>query len=89
MRTGGPAFPWSPTFQHPNSDVQWTDDTNYGGMTLRDYFAGQALIALMGNADWARGLEKVVKAGSEASFKKSLALNAYNLADMMIEAREA
>lgn len=36
------AFPCS-TFVHPNGEIYW----GASGMTLRDYFAGQALIGLL------------------------------------------
>jgi hypothetical protein len=67
--TGGPAFPFG---------------TAYAGMTLRDYFAAQALTGaqiwdavLNGkNAQFSGGVEKLAEA-------------AYAVADAMLKAREA
>jgi hypothetical protein len=57
--TGGPAFP--------------VDNRTNQGMTLRDYFAGQALTGLI--------------AGVYSGGAMGLALQAYEAADAMIEAR--
>ena len=67
-KTGGPAFP-GPSFTqggHANGHAM--------GMTLRDWFAGQALAGLLasgGAADWSNDAE-----------------NAYRAADAMLAARE-
>ena len=62
--TGGPAFP---PFHDPN--------THTYGMTLRDYFAGQAMNALiLERADWKYAPE-------------TLAKYAYAQADAMLKAR--
>ena len=56
------------------------------GMTLRDYFAGQALIAFMSSPQWTAGMDKeVVKSGG--NFKMSVAVNCYLMADCMMEVR--
>lgn len=63
---GGTAFP-RPYIPTPSGDVSYRD-----GMTLRDYFAGQALIALVGGGipiePWA--------------------VTAYRIADAMLAERE-
>ncbi len=41
---GGPAFP-VPPFTQPNGDFDWGRD----GMSLREYFAGQALMGILAN----------------------------------------
>ena len=73
---GGPAFPGCVR----NSAKKLT---RHPGMTLRDYFAGQALTGIMGpNYDWfTSGTEKGSRTHEAASF-------AYSLADAMIAARE-
>lgn len=38
-KSGGPAFPFSAEYGHPAA---------HGGMTLRDWFAGQALAGIAG-----------------------------------------
>jgi hypothetical protein len=62
--TGGPAFP--------------SASMNYGGMTLRDYFAAKAMQAFMvGRGEFAD------------SNKQTIAECAYDMADVMLKAREA
>ena len=58
---GGNAFPYA----------------SYRGMSLRDYFAGQALAGILANPDWYRGSER-----------QSVATAAYNYADAMLAERE-
>jgi hypothetical protein len=65
---GGPAFP-TPTVVNANSEFQWGDN----GMSLRDYFAGQALA---GNL-----IEPTAN-------NEQVAKWAYSLADAMLAARE-
>jgi hypothetical protein len=64
---GGPAFP---------SEIEMSDGTYWHeqGMTLRDWFAGQAI-----RAQWGNG--QAMTAEQAAEF-------AYQLADAMLEARE-
>jgi hypothetical protein len=50
-----------------------TQHVAYDGMTLRDWFAGQALIGLLGEGRWA---------------EKILAEHAYRTADAMLAERE-
>ena len=64
---GGPAFPT--VF----IEVEW--GSSYGGMTLRDYFAGQALAGMLANSS-ARG--------AWATYAE----HSYAQADAMISARE-
>lgn len=40
---GGPAFPAQPIYEHPGGA---TSMSSQNGMTLRDYFAGRALVAM-------------------------------------------
>lgn len=62
---GGPAFPIT------------AGNAVYGhGMTLRDWFAGQALAGIMTNSMWVR------------QDSSEVVLSAYRLADAMIVARE-
>lgn len=44
-KTGGPAFP----YQDPSYDGNWNKDRYVNGMSLLDYFAGQALMGLLAN----------------------------------------
>lgn len=63
---GGPAFP-------AETSVQF-----FKGMTLRDYFAGQALMGLMTN--------KVPGTGS-SGWQERAAWDAYSIADAMLAER--
>ena len=71
---GGPAFPFTPNPQPRNSDGPWTQDWDCGesGMTLRDWFAGQALAGLSSRGDLSSG---------------EIADLAYDTADAMMEVR--
>ena len=55
------------------------------GMQLRDYFAAKAMIALMSNEPWLRGMDAASDVGQ---FKSNLAAHAYLMADAMLKARE-
>lgn len=79
MKDGGPAFP-TEKFDNMLRD----EPVGYHGMSLRDYFAGQAIIALMSSPTW------LTRAAYEhrADFKDSLVANAYVLADKMLEERK-
>lgn len=70
MKNNISAFP-----QHVCENCQDPMTGNFVGMTLRDYFAGQALIGLLSNPE-SMGLS------TNISFK------AYNLADAMLAERE-
>jgi hypothetical protein len=67
---GGQAFP-SADSQHPNGDVEYGKP----GMTLRDWFAGQALIAI-----------PHIGCGSDLNALE-IAKDAYVFADAMLKAR--
>ena len=81
---GGPAFPlcspaaeWQP--QHMDdagklTAAHWKAAEGIGGMSLRDYFAGQALAGFA--------------AHDAVSWKESAAQQAYRLADAMLKARQ-
>ena len=62
------AFPLSPPSVGPSGDLRWPEQ----GMTLRDYFAGQALAGL----------------SADPSIESDLGEIAYNIADSMIRARQ-
>ena len=69
---GGPAFP----HRRPSEYVAYPD-TCFAGMTLRDWFAGQALTAV---------LEARAVAGLDCG-QESIALECYELADALLDAR--
>ena len=72
INTGGPAFPLHYEVTKKSEMV-----VSYDGMTLRDYFAGQALSGYCSLIDW-------VKDGNTEYFAEW----AYKAADAMIKARE-
>lgn len=58
------------------------------GMSLRDWFAGQALSGLLANVDVTRN-SRDVKTGSESILPvHALGISAYYLADAMLAERE-
>jgi len=69
----GPAFPTQPKYEHPGGGYIVHDQ---GGMTLRDYFAGQVIASV-------KGWHPADKRG------KSAATIAYEIADAMLREREA
>ena len=73
---GGPAFPQlqrSETYE-ANDGCKVSTHESYGGMSLRDWFAGQALAGLVAATD---------RDGS----KEVYAMDAYDLADAMLKIR--
>jgi hypothetical protein len=71
-KDGGPAFPGFETVIHPGSEPY---QRPVSGMMLRDYFAGQALVAISANVEPGR------------YYESDAATHAYALADAMIAAR--
>ena len=71
MSNGGPAFP---TCDHAD------------GMSLRDYFAGQALLGLCGNPDYVKTVKEFTKNDARAG-QAMAARSAYRIADAMLTAR--
>jgi hypothetical protein len=73
--TGGPAFPQQEFKQIPGGGGHWT---NVGGMTLRQYYAGQALM----------GMAATINAENfliPNHYGTLIAAACFNLADAMIE----
>ena len=65
-RNSGPAFPQA--IRYKEGGVH-----SWNGMTMRDYFAGQALVGILSNEGWS----------------KDIAQMAYAVAEEMLVAREA
>jgi len=74
---GGPAFPAQPIYQHPHGA---TSMSSQEGMTLRDWFAGQAAATILGGIT-ASG------ASTDASAAIDIAKASYILADTMLAER--
>lgn len=78
INDGGPAFPRASTLK-PNGE-SWTD--SQFGMTLRDWFAGQAMAEI-----YAARFDLNYTGGE--TIGQAVARNSYDLADAMLAAREA
>lgn len=73
INDGGPAFPGE---QGYDPEDGW-NKTWGAGMSLRDYFAGQALAGLIADREW-----------YDTETASTIAMRAYELADAMLAARE-
>jgi hypothetical protein len=93
---GGPAFPTLTIQQHQSREKDAYGvpvmtlrivGENVGGMTLRDYFAGQAMGGLLGSQATIRRLERI---GDECGTgdTEEAATWAYQMADAMLAARQ-
>ena len=76
FKDGGPAFP----FTERNADSSYYH--GHGGMSMRDWFAGQALAAC-----YAQVLASAVECCPE-NWRDGAAQEAYQMADAMLAARE-
>lgn len=87
INDGGPAFPSSPTVG-PNNTIYRPVDIGCEGMSLRDHFAGLAVVALISEPHWPGNNQCAA-----GLWQKSLdgpamyAAAAYDLADAMLAAR--
>lgn len=69
---GGPAFP---------VDLSIENGSNHQGMSLRDYFAGQALVGILGG-------RKLPLDQAKPGSDRDMSVTAYEIADAMIAARK-
>lgn len=78
---GGPAFPTGPggDSMHGEDGRVWHQYPATPGMSLRDWFAGQALVGLLSNSDWMRKLEQT---------QTPNVVMAYRIADEMMFSRK-
>lgn len=74
-KDGGPAFP----HVNPNYDGNWDKEPQRAGMSIRDWFAGQALAGLSTATD---------ADGQWQSDPSGLAKESYAIADAMLKERE-
>ena len=75
IETGGPAFPC-------RADIIPSKDRDYAEMALRDYFAAKAMPAC-----YAEYFTHANIHGFDEGWKMGVALDAYAMADAMLEAR--
>lgn len=73
---GGTAFPSHGTM----------GEVNYEGMSLRDWFAGQAMLGMCANPDLSK--DAFNKKIPPVIVRFSFAVSAYRMADAMLEERE-
>jgi hypothetical protein len=74
--TGGPAFPTTVrTYYSEDTGSTWSEHID-PGMTLRDYFAAKAIVGIIAHPEGPAGLWD------------KCALQAYEVADAMLKARE-
>lgn len=86
IEDGGPAFP-KPLDPYPNAQGM---ESGSQGMSLRDWFAGQALAGLIAPliaADPAAIARAAVADGFTGRFPEYVAMRAYEQADAMLKAR--
>lgn len=85
IKNGGPAFP------HDNQELGGMHRIAQPGMSLRDWFAGQALTGLLGPLVCAssEAINQAAKVdGFSGTFAEYLAKRAYEQADAMLATRE-
>ena len=83
-----PAFPQALCCNPDGTHVAPVDISPiYGGMSLRDYFAGQILPSLV-HKDVALNLQEPVRERCYAT-PRDIAMEAYQYADALLDAREA
>ena len=80
---GGPAFPQPILDTKGKSGIVASEELDFGGMTLRDYFAAKALPAIVSTYVEANG-----RCIGTDHFPRNCAIHAYNLADAMLKARK-
>ena len=85
-KDGGPAFPAS-RFEtvEIRPEVTKRVPIEYPGMSIRDYFAGQAIVGALSNEAFTKHAHGNYR-GSEPRYFANIA---YDIADAMLEAREA
>jgi hypothetical protein len=81
---GGPAFPFTPVYEHDESPGSPYCIT-YSGMSLRDWFAGQALVGLSANASVTARYQTALSDDVRSKFAEF----SYKMADAMLAARDA
>lgn len=84
IKDGGPAFPHN----NPNYDGNWDKEPQRAGMSLRDWFAGQvipAIISVTSAGTHEPGLSNPDMAGKPIG--ERMVYDAYSIADAMLAER--
>jgi hypothetical protein len=87
MNDGGAAFPWTDT----ENDGGLRTETRHPGMSLRDWFAGQALAAIVGPASFDPEAAMSIKTMADnkgLGNAETIALLCYGFAEAMVRHRE-
>lgn len=79
---------WPDASKYPPGAIITSERVKHSGMSLRDFFAAQAVVAFMSSPQWVRSFDEAVR-DEKANFKHSLAANAYEMADAMLKARDS
>ena len=89
INDGGPAFPGQWYDFQPLTGEQVVRE-QWGGMTLRDYFAAKFAAAMMTATSADTDLPKIdyQRVGGGPTFAERVATIAYRMADAMLKARE-
>lgn len=86
MNDGGPAFPRSyADDQHTPPDAEYKQAQP--GMSLLDYFAGQAMAGMLANESITNGLNAIADSEDE-DVPQMIAIDAYEQAEAMLTERE-
>lgn len=88
MKDGGPAYP-QPQVADGQGGIEYTE---VEGMSLRDWFAGQAIGAQLTSIAISDASAKALLESASiegVTVKQKLASKAYEMADAMLDAREA
>lgn len=81
---GGPAFPEVFSEERGEHGERGYEVCSTGGMSLRDWFAGQALAGMIANPDFGQPTDEARRLGKFASKAATLC---YELADAMLAER--
>lgn len=87
IKDGGPAFPCIRPVMQPSDRVkgalEMVGEKMHDGLTIRDYFAGQALIGILSGK-----YGEVQDSLSDKSYKDAVAKVAYEFSDAMLTSRQ-
>jgi len=84
LKDGGPAFPY---VQMSEATGQPINGCFNGGMTLRDWFAGQALVGILANERMCENATDEAER-TRTDIAKAYAIVAHSMADAMLAERE-
>ncbi len=86
---GGPAFPVIDASQNTATGETTVHQAMHSGISVRDYFAAKALVAVIGTLKDGREIRNAMAKAGVSDPLELVARNAYDLADAMLKARQA